>query len=171
MTDASFSAAGYAVLIEDDPIEKYSSMRKAFAPVAYGSKTFSPAQLKMSIYAEEFLSIFFAFKEFGHIFWGTPKSVIILTDNKSVTLFFQTKIIPPTMWNACDYVMQLNSTIAHIPGKNNTAADYLSRLEISPKGKLLLRIREDISTTPIELNVQSAGVTEEEQIFYTDDDE
>ena len=67
--------------------------------------------------------------------------------------------------------MQFSFNIAHIPGKNNTAADYLSRLEICPKEKLKLRIREDISTTPIELNVQSAGVTEEEQIFYTDDDE
>ena len=170
-TDASFSAAGYAVLIEDDPLEKYTSTRKAFAPVAYGSKTFSPTQLKMSIYAKEFLAIFFAFKEFGHIFWGTPKPVIILTDNKSVTRFFQTKIIPPTLWNACDYVIQFNFTIAHIPGKNNTAADYLSRLEISPKEKLILRIREDIPTTPIELHVQSAGVSEEEQIFYTEDDD
>ena len=171
MTDASFSAAGYAVLIEDDPMEKYSSTRKAFAPVAYGSKTFSPAQLKMSIYAKEFLAIFFAFKEFGHIFWGTPTPVIILTDNKSVTRFFQTKIIPPTLWNACEYVNQFSFTIAHIPGKNKTAADYLSRLEICPKEKLVLRIREDIPTTPIELNVQSAGVTEEDQIFYTGDDE
>ena len=34
MTDASFMAAGYAVLIEDDPQEKYTSTRKAFAPVA-----------------------------------------------------------------------------------------------------------------------------------------
>ena len=171
MTDASFMAAGYAVLIEDDPQERYTSTRKAFAPVAYGSKTFSPAQLKMSIYAKEFLAIFFAFKEFGHIFWGTPKPVIILTDNESVTRFFQTKIIPPTLWNACDYVIQFNFTIAHIPGKNNTAADYLSRLEVSPKEKLILRIREDIPTTPIELHVQSAGITEEEQIFYTDDDD
>ena len=171
MTDASFSAAGYAVLIEDDPMEKYSSTRKAFALVACGSKIFSPAQLKMSIYAKEFLAIFFAFKEFGHILWGTPKPVIILTDNKSVTRFFQTKIIPPTLWNACDYVIQFSFTIAHIPGKNHTAADNLSRLEICPKEKLVLRIREDIPTTPIELNVQSAGVTEEDQIFYTDDDE
>ena len=102
---------------------------------------------------------------------GTLKPVIILTDNKSVTRFFQTKIIPPTCWNACDYVIQFNFTIAHIPGKNNTAADYLSRLEICPKEKLVLRIREDISTTPIELNVQSAGVTEEDQIFCTEEDE
>ena len=167
MTDASFSAAGYAVLIEDDPLEKYTSTGKAFAPVAYGSKTFSPTQLKMSIYAKEFLAIFFAFIEFGHIFWGTPKPLIILTDNKSVTRFFQTKIIPPTLWNARDYVIQF----IHIPGRNNTAADYLSRLEISPKEKLILRIREDIPTTPIELHVQSAGVSEEEQIFYTEDDD
>ena len=73
MTDASFSAAGYAVLIEDDPFEKNTSTMKSFAPVAYGSKTFSPTQLKMSIYVKEVLAIVFAFKEFGHIFWGTPK--------------------------------------------------------------------------------------------------
>ena len=171
MTNGSFSAAGYAVLIEDDPMEKYSSTRKAFAPVAYGSKTISPAQLKMSIYAKEFLAIFFAFKEFGHIFWGTPNPVIILRDNKSVTRFFQTKIIPPKLWSACDYVTQFNLTIAHIPGKNNTAADYLSHLEICPEEKLILRTREDISTTPIELNIQSAGVTGKDQIFYTDENE
>ena len=47
----------------------------------------------------------------------------------------------------------------------------MSRLEIYPKEKLILRIREDISTTPIELNVQSAGVIEEDQIFFTEDDE
>ena len=123
MTDASFSASGYAVLIEDDPLEKYTSTRKAFAPVAYASKTFNPTQLKMFVYAKEFLAVFLAFKEFGHIFWGIPKPVIILTDKESVTRFFHTKFIPPTLWNACDYVIQFNFTIAHIPGKNNTAAD------------------------------------------------
>ena len=78
---------------------------------------------------------------------------------------------PANIRNACDYVIQFNFTIAHIPGKNNTAADYFSRLEISPKETLILRIREDIPTTPIELHVQSTGVSEEEQIFYTEDDD
>ena len=91
MTYARFSATGYAVLIEDDPMEKYSSTRKAFAPVAYGCKTFSPAKLKMSIYAKEFLVIFFAFKEIWTFFGGTTKPSISLTDNKSVTRFFQIK--------------------------------------------------------------------------------
>ena len=54
MRDVSFSAAGYAVLIEDDALEK-TSTQKTFAPVAYGFKYFSPAQLIMSIYAKELL--------------------------------------------------------------------------------------------------------------------
>ena len=173
MTDASFGAAGYAVLIEDDPSQSFTSLRKSYAPVAYGPKTFTPAQIKMLTYAKEFLAIYFAFKEFGHIFWGAPKPVIILTDNKAVTRFFQTKITPSALWNACDYVIQFNFVIAHIPGAQNTAADYLSRLEADPKDKVVMKIRKDkyVQTLPIETNVQSAGVSQEEQIFYTNDDE
>ena len=36
MTNASFSAAGCPVLIEDDRLEKHTSTRNTFAPVAYG---------------------------------------------------------------------------------------------------------------------------------------
>ena len=48
MTDASFRSAGYALMIEDNPDQKIQSKRKTYAPVAFGSKVFSPAQLKMS---------------------------------------------------------------------------------------------------------------------------
>ena len=96
--------------------------------------------------------------------------MIILTDNKSVTRFFQTKIIPPPIWNACDFVIQFNFVKAHIPGKNNTVADYLSRMEMVPTETLVLKIREDVETRPIEVNVQSAGVSEEEQVFFTEED-
>ena len=133
-------------------------------------KTFSPTHYKLSIHAKEALAIFFAMKEFGHIFWGTPKPVLILTDNESVTRFFQAKIIPPIFWNACDNVIQFIFTIAHIPGKNNTAIDDLVSLEISTKENMILRIGEDIPTSPVELHGQSAGVSEEEQIVYTVDD-
>ena len=68
---------------------------------------------------------------------------------------------------------QFNFIIAHIPGKNNTAADYLSRIERDPNEKLkklILKIREDVATKPIEVNVQSAGVSQEEQVFFTEED-
>ena len=41
-------------------------------------------------------------------------------------------MIPPPLWNACDFVLQFNFTIEHIPGKMNTAADFLPRLEMDP---------------------------------------
>ena len=63
-----------------------------------------------------------AFLEFAQIVWEVIKPSIVLTDNKSVTRFFQTKAIPPTLWNACDYVLQFNFQIAHIAGSVNTAA-------------------------------------------------
>ena len=89
----------------------------------------------MSICAKEILSIYMAFKEFGHIFQGATKPLIFMTESKSVTKFFQIKTIPPPFRNACDFVLQFNFTIARIPGKMNTAADVLFRLEMDPKGK------------------------------------
>ena len=62
MTDANFQAAGYAVLIEDDPNQKYTLTRKTYALMAYDSKTYSPSQIKMSIYAKEISAIYMAFK-------------------------------------------------------------------------------------------------------------
>ena len=53
MTDAGFQTAGSAVLVEDDPNQKYTSTRKSYAPIACGSKTYTPSQKKMSIYSQE----------------------------------------------------------------------------------------------------------------------
>ena len=167
MTDARFRSAGYALMIEDNPDQKIQSKRKTYAPVAFGSKIFSPGQLKMSIYSEEFLAIYMAFLEFAHILWEAKKPTIVLTDNKSVTRFFQTKAIPPSLWNACDYVLQFNFKIAHIAGSVNTAADFLSRLELKVTERIRLNIREDVQTTPIEVTTSSSDVADEEQFFFT----
>ena len=45
MADAGFAAAGYVTLIEDDPHQQLISL----ATETNGSKTFTPAQTKMSI--------------------------------------------------------------------------------------------------------------------------
>ena len=96
LTD-SFRSAGYALMVEDNPDQKIQSKRKTYAPMAFGSKIFSPAQLKMSIYSKEVLAIYTAFLELAHILWEATKPTIVLTDNKSVTRFFQTKAIPPAL--------------------------------------------------------------------------
>ena len=168
--DASFRSAGYALMIEDNPDQKIQSKRKTYAPVAFGSKIFSPAQLKMSIYSKECLAIYMAFLEFAHILWEATKPTFVLTDNKSVTRFFQTKAIPPELWNACDYVLQFNFKIAHIAGSVNIAADFLSRLELKVTEKIRLKIRKDIQATPIEVTTCSSDVAHEIQFFFTQAD-
>ena len=112
-----------------------------------------------------------AFPEFAHILWEATKPTIVLTDNKSITRFFQTKAIPPALWNACDYVLQFNFRTAHIAGSVNTAANFLSRLKLKVTEKIRLKIMEDIHTTPIEVTTSSSDVADEEQIFFTHADD
>ena len=138
MTDANFKNAGYALMTEEDPEQKITPTEKTYAPEAFGSKTFSASQLKLSIYVEYFLAIYFAFMEYSHVLWGSSKPKIVLTDNKTVTRFFHTKMISPSLWNACGFVLQFHFKIAHVPGRMNTAADFLSRLHFNPKDKVLL---------------------------------
>ena len=111
-----------------------------------------------------------AFLEFAHILWETSKPTIVLKHNKSVTRFFQSKAIPPSLWNACDYVLQLNFKVAHIAGSVNTAADFLSRLELKVTEKIHLKIRQDVQTTPIEVSASSSDVADEKQFFFTQTD-
>ena len=170
MTDASFRSAGYALMIEDNPNQKIQSNRKTYAPVAFGSKKFSPAQHKMSLYSKDFFGNYMVFLEFAHILWEATKPTIVLTHNKSVTRFFQTKAIPPALWNTCDYVLQFNFRIGHIAGSVNTAADFFSRLELKVREKIRLKNREDMQTTPIEVTTSSSDVADEEQFFFTQAD-
>ena len=73
LTDASFRSAGYALMIEDNPDQKIQSKRKTYAPVTFGSKIFSPVQLKTSLFSKEILAIYMAFLEVAHILWEATK--------------------------------------------------------------------------------------------------
>ena len=100
---------------------------------------------------KEFLAVYFALTEFGHLMWGSDFPDIVFTDNRSVTRFFQTKIIPPPLWNACDFVLRCNFVIEHIAGAMDTAADFLSRAEAKSTEKLEMNMRNDVTTKAIEV--------------------
>ena len=161
MTDASFRSAGCALMIEDCPDQTIQSKRKMYAPTVFGSENFSHAQFKMSIISKEILDIYMAFLEFENILWETKKPTIVLTDNKSVTRFFQTKSTSPSFWKACDYVLQFNFKIAHTGGLVNTAAYSLSRLKLKVTEKIRPKTREDVETSPIEATTISSNVADE----------
>ena len=111
-SDASYYSAGYVLMVEDYVLNQEGLEQKQYAPVAFGSKIFNTTQLKLSIYAEEFLGVHFAFDNFAHILWGTKKHILVLTDNKSLTSFFQAKTIPTPLWNAVDHVLNFNFVLS-----------------------------------------------------------
>ena len=88
-------------------------------------------------------------------------------DSRSVTRFFQIKIIPPPIWDACDFVFTKMFTIAHNTGKMNFGAHFISRLETVPNKKIILRIREDAPTQRIEVNIESTGKQKKTMSFFT----
>ena len=171
MTDASFRASGYALMIEENDERKILSKRKTFAPVAFGSRVFSPAQLKCPSTARNSWQSTTPSLNTAIYYGRQPIPTLVLTDNRSVTRFFQTKTTPPALWNACDYVLQFKFRIMHVAGSQNTAADFLSRLELTPKEKVQLKLRNDILTSTIEVNLQSSDVADEEQLFFLPDEE
>ena len=116
------------------------------------------------------MAIYTAFLEFAHILWEATKPTIFLTDNKSVTRFFQTKASLLSLWNAWDYVLQFNFEIAHIAGSVNTAAHFFPSLNLKLTQNNCLKLREDVQTTPIEVTTSSSEVTSEEQFLFTQTD-
>ena len=75
--------------------------------------------------------------------------MIVLTDNRSLTQFFQAKTIPPSVWNFLDRVLSFNIIIAHIPGTANYAADFLSRMQTDPSASLTLKLTDKIPVREI----------------------
>ena len=53
----------------------------------------------------------------------------------------------------------------------NTATDHLSRLEMNPNEKAILKTREDTPTKPIEVNIESTGIAQEEPVFLNTTDQ
>ena len=80
--------------------------------------------------------MYFDLDAFSHFIWGCEKPVLVLTDNKSLTFFFETKEIHPSLWNFLDRVLAYNITLANVPGRPNAAADFLSGMETEPGATL-----------------------------------
>ena len=92
MTGACFTTAGYAILREYDPNQKVFICQKITCSDRIWLKDLYAIATQNVNICQRFLSdLLRPFKKFGHIFWGAPKPITILTDNKSVTRFFRRK--------------------------------------------------------------------------------
>ena len=127
--------------------------------------------MSLTMYAKEFLAMHFAFDEFAHILWGVKKPTIVMTDNKSLTRFFQSKRLPPKLWNYCDQALQFNFVLADVPVVENPAADYRSRLNINPKDRIHLKLHDEIPVFKVEMYLASKtpGQDDDEEEYIPDE--
>ena len=149
LCDASNHETGFVLMVEDYIKTDKKGGIKTYAPVPFGSRLFNPAQLKFSIYYKEFLALYFALDHFSHYIWGSVKPVIWLTDNRSLTQYFQAKTIRPSVWNFLDRVLSFNIIIAGIPGTANCAADFLPRMQTDPSASLSLKLTDKVPVREI----------------------
>ena len=144
--NASYYAARYILLIENNHDHSLNTNKITYSPVLFRSPLFSPAHLKHSILVMEFLTVHFAFEAFEPLIWGvTSNPKIVLKDNKSVSLLFRAKRLPTNVWNAVDYVFFFHFLLGHIAGKANAAAHYISRIHVNPALKIKLTTTKYLS--------------------------
>ena len=155
LCDASYHGAGFVLMMEDYVNETGKKEKKTYALVSSGSHLFNATQLNFSIYYKEFLALYYALDYISHYILGSSKQVIILTDNKSLTQFFQSKVLPPSLWNCLDRILAFNIVIAHIPGRANYAADFLSRMENDKTATLSLKLTDRIPVREIEIDTEA----------------
>ena len=107
---------------------------------------------------KRFLALYFALEYFPYFIWGAEKPEIIRWDNEGLTSFFQSKSLHPALWNFMDRVIAYNIVLAHIPGRANAAADFLSRMQIDPTQSLELQLYESIPKIDMKAKIPDASM-------------
>ena len=176
--DASYHGAGCVLLVEDYLTDDKHKKQKTYAPVSFGSKLFNKAQLKLSIFCKEFLALYFALEEFSHFIWGVEKQVLVFSDIKNLTQFFKARTLHPSLWGYLDRVLAYNIALAHIPGKANVAADYISRIQTDPDNAIELAMSDSIPVREVKISLSAktpdvalSAITECENMFEKSEDQ
>ena len=90
------------------------------------------------MFAKGYLAGHFAFDEIGHILWVAKKLVIVMTDKRALTRFFEQNTVHH---HFCDQTLMFNFILTRIQAFKNPAAYYVSRLEDRPEGMGPLEIQ------------------------------
>uniref|UniRef100_A0A183CNF3 RNA-directed DNA polymerase n=1 Tax=Globodera pallida TaxID=36090 RepID=A0A183CNF3_GLOPA len=117
--DASDKATG-AVLSQYGPDNKLH-------PVAFMSKSLSPAERNYDIFDKELLAIIKAFKEWRHLLEGTEIPVLLVTDHKNLEYFMTSKVLTKRQNRWAVFLSEFNFQIKYRAGGLNGKADALSR--------------------------------------------
>ena len=118
-TDASLYATG-AVLLQKD-------QNGNWLPCSFLSQSFNAAERNYQIYDRELLAIVRALKAWRHYLLGSPFPVLVRTDHKNLTYFRTIQDLNRRQARWQNFLSQFELQILHVPGKDLTIPDALSR--------------------------------------------
>lgn len=117
-TDASKDAIG-AVLLQD--------FGKGLQPVAFFSRSMTPAQKNYATHEQEMLAVISALKTWRHYLLGAETPIQIFTDHQTLTYFERQPKLNLRQARWMQTLAEYNTSIKYVQGKANAAADALSR--------------------------------------------
>ena len=117
--DASGFALGGVLLQRQEDGKKH--------PIGYYSATLNEAQHNYDIYELELLAIAECLKHWRLYLAGSPHEIIVHTDHANLTYWCQPQKISRHIARQVLELEEYNIKLQHVPGKNNSRADALSR--------------------------------------------
>lgn len=101
-------------------------LMQAYHPVAFMSKALGPIHQKLSIYEKEFLALILAVEKWRQ--YLQPVEFVIKTDHRSLSYLDEQQLQSDLQRKAMTRLMGLKFKIVYRQGKENFAADALSRV-------------------------------------------
>jgi len=123
VSDASDFGCGAAIMQKNGNI---------WRPLAFSSKSFSPAQRKYSTFSRELWGFYLAVKHFRHYFAGNPDMVMYCDHEPLVKAFYSTTQRDNA--KECGHLSEIASlctNLKYIKECDSVVADALSRVEIA----------------------------------------
>lgn len=116
-TDASDNATGGVIWQQQEDGE--------WKPIGYSSKTMSVPEQNYPIQDKELLAVVNTLKDFEPALWGTK--FFVQTDHQALIYWSTKKLLSPRQIRWSYYLANFDVTFRYRPGKDNIAADALSR--------------------------------------------
>lgn len=109
-------------------------------PLAYISRQLKGKQLHLSIYEKELLAVIFAVRKWRH--YLLPNHFVIKTDQRSLKYLLEQRLNTPIQQQWLPKLLEFDYEIQYRQGKENLAADALSRVEGSEILHMALSVME-----------------------------
>src|SRR5712672_1590684 len=149
-TDASAYGVG-AILLQEGEVNPQKPSKPQLHPIAYYSTTFTPTERNYDIYKRELLAVLKALQNWRpHLAW-TPHPFTLITDHANLMFWKHPRKINRRVARWFAELQDYWFEIKHVPGKNHTAADFLSRPFVEDKGE---NDNEDVTVLPPKLFVK-----------------